>query len=102
MTKREHRPGYPARRAFRRRRGVRAAGGCLLVLGLLAGCAQIVAGTPERVSVDTRNYGLGDILPGMRRWMGWLAANEHCAAQGKSPELEDMKDTVVVYRCVPL
>lgn len=96
MTGSAHTPAL--RRVARALPAVAGVAGLIL---LLAGCAEVVSRSPERVSVDTASYGLGEILPGMRQWMGWLAANEHCAAQGKSPELEDMKGTVVTYRCAP-
>lgn len=65
--------------------------------GLLAGCS-VVKATPDEVSVDTEL--VGELMPGTRHWLGWLRANEHCAAQGKSPQLHDLTGTVAVYRCV--
>lgn len=86
----------PARRAVGGRRIVAAAA----VAGALAltGCSDIVKSTPEEVSVDTAP--LGNIMPGSRHYLAWFAANQRCGAEGKSPELFDLKGSVVTYRCI--
>ena len=66
---------------------------------IAAGCAQVVAGDAEGVSVDV-GY-VGEIAPGTRSWFSWLQANEHCAALGRKPRLVDLRGSVAIYRCVP-
>ena len=65
---------------------------------LVSGCSSVVKSTPDEVSVDTGP--IGNIMPGSRHYLAWLAANERCSAQGKSPELFDLQGSVVTYRCV--
>lgn len=65
---------------------------------LLSGCSDVVKSTPDEVSIDTGP--IGNIMPGSRHWLAWLAANERCSDQGKSPELYDLQGSVVTYRCV--
>jgi len=65
---------------------------------LLSACSDIVKSTSDEVSVDTGI--IGNIMPGSRHYLAWLAANERCSAQGKSPELFDLQGSVVTYRCV--
>ncbi len=74
-----------------------AAGMCLAVL--LTGCAEVVSGDAQMVSIDTGN--LGVIVPGTREWLSWLQARDHCALHSKSPEIVDLKGSVAVYKCVP-
>jgi hypothetical protein len=86
---------YPGRAAARRSffaLAVIAAG------PLLSGCADIVKSTPDEVSIDTGP--IGNIMPGSRHWLAWLAANDRCGAEGKSAELFDLQGSIVTYRCV--
>ena len=70
-----------------------------LMVSLTTGCAQIVSASPEEVQVDTGQ--IGEIVPGVRHWISWLDANEHCSQFGKKPKLIDLKGAIAVYRCVP-
>lgn len=62
------------------------------------GCAEVVKSSPDEVSVETQF--LGDIMPGARHWLGWLAANQQCGALGRSPEVKDLQGSIATYRCV--
>ncbi len=64
----------------------------------LAGCTAVIEGGAESVSVDTGQF--GEIVPGTRGWLGWLTANEHCAAFGRRPRLAGLSGTIARYRCV--
>ena len=64
----------------------------------LAGCTAVIEGGAESVSVDTGQF--GEIVPGARGWLGWLTANEHCAAFGRRPQLAGLSRTIARYRCV--
>ncbi len=64
----------------------------------LAGCTTVIEGGAESVSVDTGQF--GKIVPGTRGWLGWLKANEHCAAFGRRPQLAGLSGTIARYRCV--
>jgi len=66
---------------------------------LLTGCAEGVPGNAQKVTVDT-GY-LGQYMPGTREWFSWLQAREYCARQSKLPEIEDLKGSVAIYKCVP-
>jgi hypothetical protein len=70
----------------------------LLAALLLGGCATVIEGGAEKVSVDTGD--LGHYAPGIRAWIGWLKANEHCAAFGRKPVLADLAGRTASYRCV--
>ena len=72
--------------------------GVLAAVLVMAGCTQVVRATPGEIHIDTG--WAGEVAPGTRHWWGWLAAREHCAEQGKLPRLADLRETVVVYRCV--
>jgi hypothetical protein len=76
--------------------GPRAAWAALGIL--LAGCTAVVEGGAESVSVDTGQF--GEIAPGTRGWLGWLKANEHCAAYGRRPQLAELSGSIARYRCV--
>lgn len=68
------------------------------VVSVSVSCTSITEAGPERVSVDTGD--VGAIVPGVRQWLSWTQANDHCASQGKEPELVDLKGSVVQYRCI--
>ncbi len=83
------------------KRGVRAATPTLAVLvsaAFLVGCSTVVEATPEKISIDTGEF--GEVMPGTRMWLSWLKANEHCAAQGRRPKLIDLRGSVAHYRCI--
>ena len=73
-----------------------AAGIFLAVLS--TGCAEVVSGDAQKVSIDTGD--LGEIAPGTREWLSWLQARDHCALHSKSPEIVDLKGSVAMYKCV--
>jgi hypothetical protein len=69
-----------------------------LALLLVAGCAEIVAGDPQGVSIDV-GYA-GEIAPGTRVWLSRLQAHDHCARFGRESQLVDLRGQVAVWRCV--
>jgi hypothetical protein len=72
---------------------------CVLILLSVASCTSIETTSPDEISIDTGD--VGNIVPGIRGWMSWFEANEHCSAQSKDAELADLRGTIAVYRCVP-
>lgn len=62
------------------------------------GCARVISGDAQTVSVDTRD--LGEIAPGTREWLSWWEARDHCARHSKSPEILDLKGSIAIYKCV--
>ena len=65
---------------------------------LVVGCTEVVKKTPHEVHVDTGE--LGQLMPGSRHWLALISAREHCSSLAKEATLEDLKDGVVIYRCV--
>ncbi|MDA1324542.1 MAG: hypothetical protein O3C34_07335 [Proteobacteria bacterium] len=70
----------------------------IFVAVLLTGCAEVISGDAQRVSISTGF--LGEYAPGTREWLSWLQARDHCALHSKSPEIEDLKGSVALYKCV--
>ena len=73
------------------------AAGTLMAV-LFTGCAEVISGDAQKVSIDTGD--LGEFAPGTREWLSWLQARDHCALHAKSPEIVDLKGSIAIYKCV--
>ena len=60
----------------------------VFALSFGASCTSVTESRPDQISIDTGD--VGDIVPGIRSWMTWFQARDHCAAQGKQAELADL------------
>jgi hypothetical protein len=72
--------------------------GILMLCALfIIGCTEVVKSTPKEIHIDTGE--LGQLMPGSRHWLALISATKHCEDLSKKATLEDLKGTVVIYRC---
>ncbi|MBK19725.1 MAG: hypothetical protein CMM52_12905 [Rhodospirillaceae bacterium] len=63
----------------------------------VSGCAETVKSTSNEIHVDTGE--LGQLFPNSRHWMALPQAKEFCDKHSKTASLDDLKGTIVIYRC---
>lgn len=69
-----------------------------VLAGILAGC-EGTTGDAQGVRVETGI--IGHYVPDTREWLSRLQAREHCAKFDKAAQIEDLKGSIAIYKCVP-